>query len=135
MPLLYLTKFWRMNQWFELITSRQSLFGLKISFTPLVFVLLELKLEVVVGSSMGGWIALHLAIIRSKRVCGLVGIASAPDFLERKLQKLTSEELETLSRDKVLSLKTEYECVLERCFFFSNSSTFSQLTFVNLKGF
>ena len=33
-----------------------------------------------VGSSMGGWIALHLALRRPKRVQALVGIAAASDF-------------------------------------------------------
>jgi len=35
---------------------------------------------VFVGSSMGGWIALHAAIRRPERVTALVGIAAAPDF-------------------------------------------------------
>ena len=35
---------------------------------------------VLVGSSMGGWIALHLALLRPDRVRALVGIAAAPDF-------------------------------------------------------
>jgi pimeloyl-ACP methyl ester carboxylesterase len=35
-----------------------------------------------VGSSMGGWIALHVALRRPGRVAGLVGIATAPDFTE-----------------------------------------------------
>lgn len=37
---------------------------------------------VLVGSSMGGWIMLELALARPGRVRALVGIAAAPDFTE-----------------------------------------------------
>ncbi len=37
---------------------------------------------VLVGSSMGGWIALLLARAMPDRIAGLVGIAAAPDFTE-----------------------------------------------------
>jgi pimeloyl-ACP methyl ester carboxylesterase len=37
---------------------------------------------VLVGSSMGGWIALLCALARPARVAGVVGIAAAPDFTE-----------------------------------------------------
>lgn len=37
---------------------------------------------ILVGSSMGGWIALHLAILRPDRVHALVGLAAAPDFTQ-----------------------------------------------------
>lgn len=35
---------------------------------------------VLVGSSMGGWLMLHVALARPDRVVGLVGIAAAPDY-------------------------------------------------------
>ncbi len=37
---------------------------------------------ILIGSSMGGWIALHLALLRPERMKALVGIAPAPDFTE-----------------------------------------------------
>ena len=42
---------------------------------------------VVIGSSMGGWLALHLAARRPDRVQALVGIAAAPDFTDWGLQR------------------------------------------------
>jgi pimeloyl-ACP methyl ester carboxylesterase len=38
--------------------------------------------QILVGSSMGGWIALLLARARPERVAGFVGVAAAPDFTE-----------------------------------------------------
>jgi pimeloyl-ACP methyl ester carboxylesterase len=37
---------------------------------------------VLVGSSMGGWLALLIALARPERIVGLVGIAAAPDFTD-----------------------------------------------------
>ena len=39
--------------------------------------------QILIGSSMGGWIALLLARDMPGRVAGLLGIAAAPDFTER----------------------------------------------------
>lgn len=53
-----------------------------------------------IGSSMGGWLALLVALARPKRVAGIVGIAAAPDFTmwgfsqEEKMTLLTEGRLE-----------------------------------------
>jgi pimeloyl-ACP methyl ester carboxylesterase len=47
---------------------------------------------VIVGSSMGGWIALLVALARPGRVAGLVLVAPAPDFTEDLIWARLSEE-------------------------------------------
>jgi pimeloyl-ACP methyl ester carboxylesterase len=42
--------------------------------------------QVLVGSSMGGWLMLLAALQRPERIHGLVGVASAPDFTEELLR-------------------------------------------------
>ncbi len=41
--------------------------------------------QLLIGSSMGGWVALLLARAMADRVAGLIGIAAAPDFTEDSL--------------------------------------------------
>jgi pimeloyl-ACP methyl ester carboxylesterase len=52
----------------------------------------------VVGSSMGGWIALHLALMRGDRVRALVGIAAAPDFTSWGFADCAEAERQGVSR-------------------------------------
>jgi pimeloyl-ACP methyl ester carboxylesterase len=57
---------------------------------------------VLIGSSMGGWIAFHLALLRPERVRSLVGIAAAPDFTDWGFPEHLKEWLaagETLRRE------------------------------------
>lgn len=57
---------------------------------------------ILVGSSMGAWLALLAALERPERVKALVGVASAPDFTERLIwEKLTPTQKESLLREGV----------------------------------
>ena len=60
---------------------------------------------ILVGSSMGGWIALHLALRHPDRIAGLIGIAAAPDFTE---WGYTAEEKAALQRDGKLEQPNPY---------------------------
>lgn len=65
--------------------------------------------QILVGSSMGGWIALLAARARPDRVAGLLGIAAAPDFTEDLMWDLFSpEQKETLMRDGAIREPSEY---------------------------
>jgi len=65
--------------------------------------------QVLAGSSMGGWIALLLALQRPERVRGIVGIAAAPDFTEDLIHReLDNTQRDTLMRDGILHLPSEY---------------------------
>ena len=62
-----------------------------------------------VGSSMGGWIALLLAQALRTRVTALLLIAPAPDFTELLMKPaLTSAQQEALRRDGLILAPSEY---------------------------
>ena len=65
--------------------------------------------QVLVGSSMGGWIALLLARAMPERVAGLVGIAAAPDFTEDDMvPSLTDDEEARMRSDGRIERPSEY---------------------------
>ena len=64
---------------------------------------------VLVGSSMGGWIALLIARARPAQVAALVGIAAAPDFVDWGLwPDLDETQREALMRDGRIELPSGY---------------------------
>jgi len=64
---------------------------------------------ILVGSSMGGWLALLAALARPEKIAGLIGIAAAPDFTEKLMfERFTDDQRSTLVRDGVLYVPSEY---------------------------
>jgi len=49
-----------------------------------------------VGSSMGSWIAFNLFPIFKKKIIGFIGIAAAPEFLERLMWKKFSKKIKKI---------------------------------------
>ncbi len=65
--------------------------------------------QIIVGSSMGGWIALLLAKKIPHKVSAIIGIATAPDF-PKKLwdDKLSAKEKNSINETGKIILKSEY---------------------------
>jgi len=56
--------------------------------------------QIIIGSSMGGWIALLLALKRPERAKALIGIAAGPDFTEELLVPgMTTEQQKQLETE------------------------------------
>ncbi|MFV8816231.1 alpha/beta fold hydrolase [Haliea sp. E17] len=65
--------------------------------------------QVLVGSSMGGWIMLQVALARPGRVSALLGIAPAPDFT-------ATLRGGRLSPEQMLQLELSGACDIENCY-------------------
>jgi pimeloyl-ACP methyl ester carboxylesterase len=66
--------------------------------------------QVLVGSSMGGWIMLLVALGRPSRIHALVGVAAAPDFTEDLVwPRLGPAQRQALSETGAVTLPSEYD--------------------------
>ena len=66
--------------------------------------------QLLVGSSMGGWIMLLAALARPERIVGLIGVAAAPDFTEDLVWARYPETVrDTVMRDGVFMQPSEYD--------------------------
>ena len=61
---------------------------------------------IIVGSSMGSWIAINLIKIFKKQIKGFIGIGSAPEFLEKLMwSKFTKKIKKTINNKKIYHMK------------------------------
>ncbi len=66
--------------------------------------------QVLVGSSMGGWIMLLAALALKERIAAMIGIAAAPDFTEDLItNELSAEQRETMRRDGYVNVPSDYD--------------------------
>ena len=63
---------------------------------------------IIVGSSMGGWIAFYLSLIIKKKILGIVGIASAVDFTVKLIKNLTNLEYKKYINKKEIRISSKY---------------------------
>ncbi|MFN3700621.1 MAG: alpha/beta fold hydrolase [Alphaproteobacteria bacterium] len=64
---------------------------------------------ILVGSSMGGWISLLLALERPQKLTGLIGIAAAPDFTKDMwASSLSDEQRAEIAKQGYIAVPNEY---------------------------
>lgn len=64
--------------------------------------------QILVGSSMGGWIALLMARAHPEKVAGMVTIAAAPDFVEDMWAEFAPDERDTLLAKGQVARPSDY---------------------------
>lgn len=72
---------------------------------------------VLIGSSMGGWVALRLGVMLGDRLAGLLGVAAAPDFVDWGLD-VAPDEAAALARDGFFARASGYggDCLYSKVF-------------------
>lgn len=67
------------------------------------------KPQILIGSSMGGWLMLLAALAIPEKIKGLIGLAAAPDFTEELIWKdLSDEQKQELADKKQIFYSNEF---------------------------
>ncbi len=64
-----------------------------------IFIKFKNKENIIIGSSMGGWISLIVAKKNPSFITGLIGIASAPDFVVGEWNRLSIDQRNKIKKD------------------------------------
>ena len=58
--------------------------------------------QILVGSSMGGWLMFLAAKARPKRITGLIGLAAAPDYIDEFYKKLPLKKKQEMKKRGII---------------------------------
>ncbi len=83
---------------------------------------LKIKNFILVGSSMGGWVAIIYALMQPKKVTKLIGIAPAPDFTT----KLIWKKFSIRQRNKIKNNKIVKQKVSSNFFYYYSPALFNR---------
>ena len=62
--------------------------------------------QILVGSSMGGWLMFLAAKARPTKIKGLIGLAAAPDYIDNLYSNLSQAQKKRISKNGVLKYKS-----------------------------
>jgi len=85
-------------------------YGVSDWFNDLNLIIKNLKINkpILIGSSMGGWVAMSYALQNPNKVSKLIGIAPAPDFTTELLwKKFTKKQKLAIQNKKIIENKIE----------------------------
>ena len=66
--------------------------------------------QIIIGSSMGAWIAIKVTLLMPKNIIGLITIAAAPDFTKKLYKDIfNKKEKDELNKNGYIKIKSEYD--------------------------
>ena len=89
-------------------------FGISDWFNDLENIIKYLKIKncILVGSSMGGWVAIIYALMHPRKVTKLIGIAPAPDFTTKIIWKnFDTNQKNKIQNNKIVRQKVSHDFV------------------------
>ncbi|PPR47586.1 MAG: hypothetical protein CFH19_00429 [Alphaproteobacteria bacterium MarineAlpha5_Bin9] len=74
--------------------------------------------QILIGSSMGGWLMFLVAKLRKPKICGLIGLAAAPDFTKPLFKELPIKNRNQIKQYGITQIKKgQYKYVFSKNFF------------------